>query len=766
MSALGLVIFFGCDSKAPLPYKTSLVELFPLAEIQQETSGIDFGAPQARIDLLGGWSTPQTTKRGVAYSWTTGDVASFRLHLLDIRPRQFVLTGWPYRFPGAPPQIVTVELNGVAIDTIQMLTEQRIGDYRISVPAAAQKLGVNRVDLRYAYARRPIDVNPESLDVRPLAAAWASFRIENARAHGSPRTERSGDSTQLILPSSTAISYYFNLPDGAVLTLDDISPRVASGVSREEIESALTIELQLAGNPDKVVLDPSTSRDSGEYRLRLPPSPQGPVRLSLIATPNTSAQPVVGIRLTNPSVQSERPLIDDHILFDPLLQSNTPISERHEKPNILIYLVDTLRADHLGCYGYDKPTSPNIDSFSKSATLFRNPIAQASWTRSAVASVLTGLYAPTHGTIKRLDTLSESVRLLPEVLKNLGYQTAAVVTNGNISSQFGFNRGFDTYRQLKEQPDNPENHQLSDSVNAAAFEWLRLRSTEPFLLYLHTTDPHNPYMPRSPHREKLAPMVADTTVGSLRKLTALKNTKETPSPDLLRDITALYDAEIAFNDAEFGHLIEKLKELDLYDQTMIIFLSDHGEEFLDHGYWEHGNSLFNEQIHIPLIIKFPNGLGKGTNVDSVVRQIDILPTILDYLGQPIPPRLQGSSLLPWLLPSGNGPTAATEPMKATLSHVSIDKRDMMSLILSEKKLIQTAQDFSFARRDRPHVELFDLRHDWSEQENIADRQPVWAGYLLTLLKYQEQFGGKKASAKEAEIDEGLRRRLQALGYLD
>lgn len=197
-----------------------------------------------------------------------------------------------------------------------------------------------------------------------------------------------------------------------------------------------------------------------------------------------------------------------------------PAAER--RPDVIIYLVDTLRADHLGCYGYPLETSPWIDAFAAESVLFEEAVAQSAWTRPAVTSILTGLDPHSHGVEERLDALPESFDTLPEILRREGYQTAAFVSSAVITAKFGFGRGFDTFRQRVKETIEPQ-RTTSEWVNAETLRWLERRDPDrPFFLFLHTLDPHMPYRPPEPFRQRLAPD-ADPRAGLLENVVALRD---------------------------------------------------------------------------------------------------------------------------------------------------------------------------------------------------------------------------------------------------
>lgn len=428
-----------------------------------------------------------------------------------------------------------------------------------------------------------------------------------------------------------------------------------------------------------------------------------------------------------------------------------PAAER--RPDVILYLVDTLRADHLGCYGYRRGTSPQIDAFAAESVLFEDAVAQSAWTRPAVTSLLTGLDPHSHGVEERLDALPESFDTLPEILRREGYQTAAFVSSAVITAKFGFDQGFDTFRQQVKETIEPE-RTTSEWVNAEALRWLEQRDPgRPFFLFLHTLDPHMPYRPPEPFRRRLAPD-ADPRAGRLEQVVALRDGLRPASPRDRKDIPALYDAEIAANDAAFGRLVAELRARGIYDPLLLIFVSDHGEELSDHGGWEHGATLYQELVHVPLLLKLPRGAGSGRRVGETVRQVDVLPTILNVLGGEIPQGIHGRSLLPLLqAPSRRPPTA--------FSSLDLDGRRIESVIMEDRKLIHTlAHD-----RHPVGLELYDLASDPGERRNLAAAEPAAVRGLSRLLERRARAAGAPPKAPPVALDPELEEQLRALGYL-
>ena len=254
-------------------------------------------------------------------------------------------------------------------------------------------------------------------------------------------------------------------------------------------------------------------------------------------------------------------------------------------PHVLIFLVDTLRADHLGCYGYDRPTSPNIDRFAAGAVRFDHPIAQSSWTRPTTASILTGLYPHNHGARTRNQNLGEAVPYLPELLPSLGYRALGVSTNGNAGVDFGFRRGFDHFKQMEESTSRPGTHVPVWRAVDETLEWLqRIGPEDSFFVFLHVTDPHAPYAPPEHLRQQFA---TEAPLGP----GILDNNEPAGDGHTTQSLEDLYDAEIAFVDEHFGRMLDQLDRRGFLDDTLVVFVSDHGEEFMDHGSHGHGATL-------------------------------------------------------------------------------------------------------------------------------------------------------------------------------
>jgi arylsulfatase A-like enzyme len=301
-------------------------------------------------------------------------------------------------------------------------------------------------------------------------------------------------------------------------------------------------------------------------------------------------------------------------------------------PLVVVYLVDTLRADHLGLYGYGRDTDPALRRFARDAVVFDTAIAPSSWTKPSVASLFTSLLPGEHRCVQFYTPLDPGFVTLAERLRDERYVTGAVVANHLVHAREGrFDQGFAYFTSP------PEPQRAAQAVDEALRFLDRTRGL-PTFLYLHTLDPHSPYSPPPPFDRRFgAAPSADRP--------AAEPYHYRKREDLER-IVAQYDGEISYGDQEFGRFVDELKARGLYDQATIVFLSDHGEEFLDHGGWVHGHALYDELVRVPLVVKYPANLHAGRRVGRQVQLVDVLPTILKAQGLavPAPPVVVGRPL--------------------------------------------------------------------------------------------------------------------------
>ncbi len=408
--------------------------------------------------------------------------------------------------------------------------------------------------------------------------------------------------------------------------------------------------------------------------------------------------------------------------------------------------MDTVRADRLGVYGYGKPTSPRLDAFATSGLVFENAYAQSSWTRPAMASLFTGLLPPAHRTVGRRSVLPEEAVTLAEILAANGYEGMGLVRNPNVGRAFGFAQGFSRFRS--------EDRDRDETMLNRVRLWLDARQSGegPFFLYLHAIDPHGPYDPAPEFEQMFDAGDAPAHYRTVRYLLELNRGEVEPDEGTAEALSRLYDAEVAQNDRAFGELLDELEARGLAEGTAVIYVSDHGEEFEEHGRWEHGVSLYEEVLRIPLVMRLPGVPAR--RIETPAQHVDLLPTLLGYLGIDRP-ATDGRDLLAERRRGDDPPDVYT--------HLDVDGHRASSVIRGRYKLVLPQ---SPSQGTAP--KLFDLETDPGELEDLASARPGIVERMLALLADHGLAGDVEPAVEidDARIDEDLRRRLRALGYVD
>ncbi len=330
------------------------------------------------------------------------------------------------------------------------------------------------------------------------------------------------------------------------------------------------------------------------------------------------------------------------------------------KYNLLLISIDTLRADHLRCYGYNQDTSPHLDRLAREGVLFENLTSASSWTVPSHMSMFTALYPSVHGVQTIGDHLGEGVPTLAQCLAKAGYLTQAFVLGPALDHRFGFSRGFQFYDDFTAAARGPwmihpdQGPIVWGGRNAAitdlAEPWLKKHSQETFFLFLHYYDCHSDYISPPPFNKKFDPdYEGDENGRRIAERAKQDNLKAQISIRDLAHMVALYDGSIAYTDEHVGKILQLLKDLGLSEKTLVIVLSDHGEAFLEHGMIYHGNSLYEEELHAPLIMRLPGVIPAGRRVAGNVSHVDLVPTVLGLLHLPAPSDVQGIDLSPMIL---------------------------------------------------------------------------------------------------------------------
>ncbi|MCB9897000.1 MAG: sulfatase-like hydrolase/transferase [Planctomycetes bacterium] len=328
---------------------------------------------------------------------------------------------------------------------------------------------------------------------------------------------------------------------------------------------------------------------------------------------------------------------------------------------VLLVVIDTLRADHVGACGSTLGLTPRLDALAAEGLVFTHTVASSSWTRPSVASILTGQYPTTLGVLGKQDVLAEHVTTLPERLGAAGYTSLAVSTNGNAGKAFGFGQGFDTFEWRLPKRGYPDGFLVTPAEEVTR-EGLALVDglgpDERFFLFLHYIDPHDPYLPHP--RLMRTPEPPGRFDGSRAELSALDRLGPARTPDDEARVEWLYSGEVRYCDEQLGVLFDGMRARGLLDDMLVVVTADHGEGLYDHGFRGHGTDLYEEQVRVPLVLRAPRAAAPApARLPVPVGHVDIAPTILAACGLPLPGSCQGRDLLGALRSGTLGATGVT-----------------------------------------------------------------------------------------------------------
>jgi arylsulfatase A-like enzyme len=716
----------GCSGPAPEELALDLAAAWTDGLLVTETAELDIGTDEARRSLGDGWYYDERNRdSGEIFSWSRGPSSEIFFHLGWRRDLRMDLRCRPFQFEGAVPQILRFEINNQQIDE-PLVLQPFIDTYSIEIPASAQMVGRNRLVVRYDRVDAPSSVVPGSTDRRELGVAWSNLRFQDVDTE-----PMRADDGVVVMPAGSRADHFPILRQASLLTIESCEP---VGESLSVLEVSILDEV--ASEPESFLFN----CDGGAVEIPLN-NRHGLTRIRFVSRPKTDLGTPSGILLQRPGIFS--PHTDEAVAEPRVIEGE----RRTTPPNVIIYLVDALRSDRLGVYGCKRPLSPRLDAFAAEGVTYTDMIAQSSWTKAAVASIFTGLWPRAHGVNGPDDQLPDSLRTLPEVFQAAGYQTGAVVANAYVGRPFGFARGFDYFEFI-------EHHRGRSDVIGDRLEKLldaRRDTDRPFFLYVHTIDPHAPYAPPSPYLETFAAGVEDPTVGDVDTVRGLVLGTVEPTAALGRDLRQLYDAEVAANDASFGRLLDRLEDLGELDDTVIVFTSDHGEAFGEHGSWTHGLDLYNEVLSVPLVMRLPGGAGAGQVVGTPVQHIDLMPTVLDLCGIEVPAELPGAVLL-----DASG-AVEVESDRTIFAYLDYWGKQGATALRDGWKLIEPlSADFG------SEIELYRHDEDRIETKSLAIPSPVRSGWLLAQLQVALRAEGVSLTT---EVDSETRAQLEALGYM-
>lgn len=539
----------------------------------------------------------------------------------------------------------------------------------------------------------------------------------------------------VVVRAPSAVRWYAELPEGARLSFaigasgGESSGRARVTVTPEGGEPAHVFEGALSPRWSDQLVD--LSRFAGEV-----------VRLEFAVEGDANEVGIAGPAVVVPLPEE-------------------PLAERRAN-SVIVLLIDTLRASKLRTYNpQSRVETPTLDAFASEGAVFERAQSPENWTKPSVASILTSLTPMTHNTKEDGSSLSPSALMVSEVFQQNGFATASFIANGYVSDRYGFRQGWDHYTNYIREERNTE----ARNVFREAIEWIEAHCDQRFFAYIHTIDPHVPYDPPEDLLRMYDP--ADYT-GPLRpRRTGLQlgdvkaGRLELTARDRQR-LEALHDGEITYHDREMARFVERLRELGIYDDVIFVVVSDHGEEFYEHGSFGHGHSVYQELLHVPLLMRW-RGVIEPRRIGLTVSTLDVAPTILEAAGVEIPEEFEGHSLL----------STARGQMRPGPAVAFSDKLD--------DRRVATAAGYKLIVRGNLTWSFFNLREDPAEQREIDDgsRHPIALRYLRGLqgqhLGASDRgnwlHAGTSAQSRvlpqnEAQIDAELCRHLQQLGYVD
>src|SRR5208337_3430303 len=439
-------------------------------------------------------------------------------------------------------------------------------------------------------------------------------------------------------------------------------------------------------------------------------------------------------KLNSPMVTSFRRLIVVLMALTALqAAAQTPAKPA---PNVVLITIDTLRADHVGCYGYKQIKTPNIDGLAADGARFERAFAVVPVTLPSHTSMLTGTYPMLSGMHDFSgNKLSPLQPTLASVLKQAGYQTGAVIASAVLDSRFGLNQGFDFYYDhfdfsRLDESNLDEMERPGNVVADVALDWLEKNSQKKFFLWMHLYDPHFPYHPPEPYSSEYAAQP--------------------------------YDGEIAFADEQVGRLLRFLKEKGIYQNTVIVLCGDHGESLGEHGEKTHGFFIYNATMHVPLIIRLPeNRLPENASARTIadpVSLVDLMPTVLGAVGLEVPSQVQGRSLLPQLRGKGD------HDDQAASDRVLYGETFLPRIHFNWSEL-RGSENTKYHFIDAPRPELYDLVKDPGEVHNLfTDKSAVAEEMRAKLVGLIRDYSAGKELAEKTGLDPALMERLKSLGY--
>jgi len=468
-----------------------------------------------------------------------------------------------------------------------------------------------------------------------------------------------------------------------------------------------------------------------------------------------------------------------------------------ELPNIIVYMVDTLRADGLGIYGNERDTSPAIDALARESAVFEMAVSQAPWTLPSVTSLFTSTYPVSHEVLSNFDLAGEQAETMVEFMHGLGYHTVGFITNTLGGKGAGLVQGYDEFFEHPPMRDlTPEQAAAGGKALVPILDWAAAYDgSQSVFVYIHKAEPHNPWEAapkgKTPwitstkeERDRLNAILPEQRglIGQ-RSLGLLDEEQAARLEELTREIEGhlqeardLYDGDVRLANENFQKFLAILGKRPRWEKTVLVLLADHGDELYEHGNWYHSQSLYQELVHVPLVLRVPGLTDHGLRIRQPVELIDVLPTLAELVGAPASPHWQGRSLVPLLRAARDGAPEPPAPPVFSM-RVSVETRaaaeragrpsggergDTETAVIEDGwKLI--------AHHDIGRASLYDLSTDPGEQHDLHDAEPERARHLLDLVQRRlhelPRLDLRRADAGDQAAQDEKLKHLEELGYI-
>ena len=706
-----------------------LIKHSPYAEKSDDFQIIIFGTPVGKRSVLSGW-LPAEKNTDETIQWAASQRSALSFKWNRIEPLYLHISTQSFFDNSAE-----VLFNGKPVGTVLVETEPQVNS--VKLPAEMMNLERNVIEFVWSELRQPPGRNDSA-----KVAAGAYFAVITPAKYlsGNPLTDlEKSNSKETMLPVAGKMRASIPLNLGGTLRFYEKlnkNSRLQFGIlydspamSEKDDFADFSITLKKDGDKEQPVFQKRAFDDVASHKS---------IQLSKFIT--TTEPEVYKIEFNirrNSIIDSGKTAWIEPELYqgfttpkESSLEAVDKLRRANERANVIIIILDAAGAKHLPTYGYQRKTTPNVEKLAQEGVQFEKAYCQAVYTLASTATLMSGLDPYTHRVVDNRLKLPEKTVTLAERFSNSGYYTGSIIANGNASATYGMAQGFQVVREVYNEPNYTG---WGSDITKRFTQWLRkLKHDRPFFAYVHYREPHGPFNPpesfKNYFRDPNYTRFKDASDEVRRKL----RTGELVETQADRDfIKASYDENLRYGDFEVGRVIEELKQLGMYDRTILIITADHGEAFWEHNFQGHNSQLYEESVHIPLIVKLTSASGiRGKRVKAAVGTVDIYPALVDLL------QLSRKS---WDVDG-----------KSFVPYLAVEESNNLPILCQTIK----EQAFSYTEGNYKYIyhradgseELYDLKADPEERKNMIHKLEIQGAYLRTRL-----FGWQKKMSKKSDV---------------